>query len=132
MESKAAPAEDKDEADDLANLLGGLGVATGAKCEVCFIQYAFQHDLGLIDRLADPAARHCDECAALARRARERSAAEGADGLPPSSAKIRMLLKLISETDERSGGKEKTIVFSQVCVLGFCAAKCLRISSRLS
>ena len=38
LESKAAPAEEKDEADDLANLLGGLGVAGGAKCEVCFIQ----------------------------------------------------------------------------------------------
>lgn len=31
----------------------------------------------------------------------------------PSSAKIRMILKLLKEVDERSQGEEKTIVFSQ-------------------
>ena len=33
--------------------------------------------------------------------------------MPDYSAKIRMLLKLVSEVEERSGRKEKTIVFSQ-------------------
>lgn len=33
--------------------------------------------------------------------------------LPPSSAKIRMILKLLGEIDERSQKKQKTIVFSQ-------------------
>lgn len=31
----------------------------------------------------------------------------------PSSAKIRMILKLLKEVDERSQGEEKTIIFSQ-------------------
>jgi ERCC4-related helicase len=31
----------------------------------------------------------------------------------PSSAKIRMILNLLKEVDERSQGEEKTIVFSQ-------------------
>ncbi|GMK57535.1 hypothetical protein CspeluHIS016_0403690 [Cutaneotrichosporon spelunceum] len=38
---------------------------------------------------------------------------KGLTGLPPSSAKIRMILKLLAEIDERSAKKEKTIVFSQ-------------------
>lgn len=42
---------------------------------------------------------------------RQSGASENA--LPPTSAKIRMLLKLLSEIDEKSGNKEKTIVFSQ-------------------
>lgn len=33
--------------------------------------------------------------------------------LPPSSAKIRMILQILGEVDERSAKKQKTIVFSQ-------------------
>ena len=35
------------------------------------------------------------------------------EGARPSSAKIRMILKLLREVDERSQGQEKTIIFSQ-------------------
>jgi hypothetical protein len=56
----------------------------------------------------------CDECDAVARKARGISEDTG---LPPSSAKIRMLLKLLRDIDQRSGSKEKTIVFSQVRAL---------------
>jgi SNF2 family DNA or RNA helicase len=31
----------------------------------------------------------------------------------PSSAKIRMILKLLNDVDQRSQGDEKTIIFSQ-------------------
>lgn len=50
---------------------------------------------------------HCVDCVSLAQQARR--AREGR----PSSAKIRMILQLLEEVDERSGGEEKTIIFSQ-------------------
>ncbi|OCF42130.1 hypothetical protein I317_04101 [Kwoniella heveanensis CBS 569] len=92
--------EAPDQADELADLLGGLGVASGKTCQMCFV------------KLQDPSATHCDACADIARQAEQKSQ-EADDGLPPTSAKIRMLLKLLAEIDERSGSKEKTIVFSQ-------------------
>jgi SNF2 family DNA or RNA helicase len=55
---------------------------------------------------------HCAECSQLAQRARGESA-DTESGLPPTSAKIRMLIKLLQDVEERSGKKEKTIVFSQ-------------------
>ncbi|WVF70244.1 hypothetical protein IAT40_005033 [Kwoniella sp. CBS 6097] len=92
--------EAPDQADELADLLGGLDVASGKTCQMCFV------------KLQDPSATHCEACADIARQAEQKS--KGADdGLPPTSAKIRMLLKLLSEIDERSASKEKTIVFSQ-------------------
>ncbi|WVQ82473.1 hypothetical protein IAT38_004602 [Cryptococcus sp. DSM 104549] len=91
----------KDDADDLADLLGGLGVAKGKTCQMCFI------------KLQDPAADHCPACAELAARQARRQSTASDNGLPPTSAKIRMLLKLLSEVEERSGKTEKTIVFSQ-------------------
>ena len=63
-------------------------------------------------RLDDQTAKHCDSCMEIARQARARSV-DGDDGLPPASAKIRMLLKLLKDVEERSVKKEKTIVFSQ-------------------
>lgn len=50
---------------------------------------------------------HCIDCAPLALKARSGGEAR------PSSAKIRMILKVLRETDERSQGQEKTIIFSQ-------------------
>lgn len=52
----------------------------------------------------------CPECNEIAVKAK------GGDCdpvLPPSSAKIRKLLELLSDIDERSDSTEKTIVFSQ-------------------
>ncbi|WVQ77121.1 hypothetical protein IAR50_006804 [Cryptococcus sp. DSM 104548] len=94
--AKAAPV--KDEADELADLLGGLGVAKGKTCAICFV------------KLQDQSTTHCAECAGLTERV---SARDKSSSLPPDSAKIRTLLKLLSEIDEKSGGQEKTIVFSQ-------------------
>lgn len=49
---------------------------------------------------------HCVDCAPLALEVRQ------AEKTQPSSAKIRMILKLLGEIDERSS-EEKTIIFSQ-------------------
>lgn len=50
---------------------------------------------------------HCIDCAPMALKVRR-----GEDARP-SSAKIRMILKVLREIDERSEGQEKTIIFSQ-------------------
>ncbi|KAK4687668.1 hypothetical protein P7C73_g2453, partial [Tremellales sp. Uapishka_1] len=91
--------DERDEGDELADMLGGLGVAGGKKCQVCFIE------------LENPTASHCTDCEDLARRARATSMESS--GLPPDSAKIRMLLKLLNDIEERSKSTEKSIVFSQ-------------------
>lgn len=98
--SSISAAPEKDEADELADLLGGLGVAKGKTCQMCFV------------KLDDSSSQHCDACEKIAQRVRRQSGASE-NALPPTSAKIRMLLKLLSEIDEKSGNKEKTIVFSQ-------------------
>jgi hypothetical protein len=69
-----------------------------------------EYPLGYPGSLADDV-EACEECASLARKARGMSEDTG---LPPSSAKIRMLLKLLRDIEDRSKSREKTIVFSQV------------------
>nr|XP_019049476.1 hypothetical protein I302_03265 [Kwoniella bestiolae CBS 10118]OCF28406.1 hypothetical protein I302_03265 [Kwoniella bestiolae CBS 10118] len=94
--------EAADQADELADLLGELGVGSGKTCQLCFV------------KLQDQSSTHCEPCEDIVKQAESKSqSSEGEGALPPTSAKIRMLLKLLSEVDERSGNKEKTIVFSQ-------------------
>jgi SNF2 family DNA or RNA helicase len=50
---------------------------------------------------------HCQGCIPLAKEAQR------AERERPSSAKIRMILQLLKEIDERSKNEEKTIIFSQ-------------------
>ena len=50
---------------------------------------------------------YCQACVPLAIKAKE------AECERPKSAKVRMVLKLLNQVDERSGSEEKTIVFSQ-------------------
>ncbi|KAJ9105493.1 hypothetical protein QFC21_001864 [Naganishia friedmannii] len=103
IDIRPAPKDDEQEADDLALLLGGIGLEGGkqAKCDMCF------------SPLFDSKQRHCSDCEPIARKARAQSEDYDSSGLPPSSAKIRMMMKLLQSTDTRSGGKEKTIIFSQ-------------------
>lgn len=61
------------------------------------------------DRIEPGLEKHCAECLKLSQKA----AAKVDSDMPDSSSKIRMLLKLINDTEVRSGKKEKTIVFSQ-------------------
>lgn len=65
----------------------------------------------LTDRLEDQEADQCLECVTIAGKAQAKKR-KGTD-LPPSSAKIRMMMQLLLAVQERSEGKEKTIVFSQ-------------------
>lgn len=50
---------------------------------------------------------YCLDCVELAQRAKE------AERERPTSAKIRMILKLLGDIENSSDGQEKTIIFSQ-------------------
>lgn len=94
----------------MADLLGGLGVDKAKKCEICFTRWIrdWSHPNS---RLSPSEDAKCAECIQLAKKAAEKGATS--DHMPDDSAKIRMLLQLITKVEERSGKKEKTIVFSQ-------------------
>lgn len=82
--------------DDLIAAFEKLGVARS--CHMCQIELTSSNSSD------KHKSKHCDTCLPLALQA------EAQDG---SSAKIREILKLLKETDERSDGEEKTIIFSQ-------------------
>lgn len=108
--------------DDLAAAFGALNVAT-RKCQVCMQEYVsscvafyspyepvlntsfFPRSIDSRNMTAGEA--YCIDCAPLAIQAKME------DDDRNSSAKIRMILKLLREIDERSDGEEKTIIFSQ-------------------
>ncbi|KAI6126880.1 SNF2 family N-terminal domain-containing protein [Pisolithus sp. B1] len=94
--------DDDDDVDGLDELFGQMGVSNGKKCQLC--------------QTALPAGKHsthCDACASLAVTSGQKSSSSKDPKLPPDSAKIRKLLEILKEIDERSGGEEKTIIFSQ-------------------
>ncbi|KAI6041557.1 SNF2 family N-terminal domain-containing protein [Pisolithus marmoratus] len=97
------PAKDDDDGvDGLDEIFGQMGVSSGKKCQLC--------------QAALPAGQdsvHCDACASLAVTSGPKSTNLKDPSLPPDSAKIRKLLEILKEIDERSGGEEKTIIFSQ-------------------
>ncbi|KAJ7749566.1 SNF2 family DNA-dependent ATPase [Mycena maculata] len=84
--------------DDLAAAFGALNVAT-RKCQVCMLEMDARNMV--------EGESYCIDCAPLAMQAKMEDAERN------SSAKIRMILKLLREIDERSDGEEKTIIFSQ-------------------
>jgi len=88
--------EDSDEADELADLFGGLGVAKALKCTIC----SSDLEKGVKDFCSDG-------CRSIARRAREASV-EGTD-TPPSSAKIREIRRILKDVRAKGEGEEKTI-----------------------
>lgn len=53
--------------------------------------------------------KYCNDCDLIARR----KSISPSSSLPPDSAKIRKILEILDDVDERSDGVEKTIIFSQ-------------------
>ncbi|KAF8635554.1 hypothetical protein AX15_000207 [Amanita polypyramis BW_CC] len=90
---------DKDgDADDLVAAFDQLGVTK--KCQVCMTE------LSPSNAAEGEWSDHCIDCVPLAMRAQEE-----AEGRLPSSAKIRKILEILRDVQER--GPEKTIIFSQ-------------------
>ncbi|KAJ7286231.1 SNF2 family DNA-dependent ATPase [Mycena rebaudengoi] len=88
-----------DDGDDLVAAFGALNVVR--KCQVCMAELNPQNiGSGEYDN-------HCVDCVPLAMQAKMQAEDR------PASAKIRMILKLLREIDDRSDGEEKTIIFSQ-------------------
>jgi SNF2 family DNA or RNA helicase len=94
------------------------------RCDVCRTEYISQFILFMmccltvVHRLdrnnkSSASTTRCQECdAQLAAEKRRKSGRVGSN-LPPSSAKIRKIMEILEAIDERSDGKEKTIIFSQ-------------------
>ncbi|CCO36820.1 putative ATP-dependent helicase C582.10c [Rhizoctonia solani AG-1 IB] len=103
VESRPAKKDDEEE-DELADLFQKMGVDKRVlTCTICQTELPADAD----DE------KYCEECATnLVAQSRRKSLATKS-GLPPSSAKIRKMIELLEEIEERSEGEDKTIVFSQ-------------------
>ncbi|KAJ7632980.1 SNF2 family N-terminal domain-containing protein [Roridomyces roridus] len=84
--------------DDLAAAFGSLNVNT-RKCQMCMLEITPGN---MVEGQG-----YCIDCAPLAIQSKEEGSGR------TSSAKLRMILKLLRDIDERSEGEEKTIIFSQ-------------------
>lgn len=62
---------------------------------------------------SDSESKYCNDCEELANKARRKSLVAGGVALPPSSAKIREITRIMNEITNRSDSEEKTIIFSQ-------------------
>lgn len=105
IEPREAKNDDEDD-DDLAKAFGAMNVTNRPKCQMC------RTDLDS-SNMSDEDGSYCIACADLARKARRKSTVTGPLGLPQDSAKIRKIVELLREIDDRSDGTEKTIIFSQ-------------------
>ncbi|KDQ12526.1 hypothetical protein BOTBODRAFT_112769 [Botryobasidium botryosum FD-172 SS1] len=107
MKPAAKDEDEGKEADELADLFGKLGVDSEiAKCNICQIE---------LER--GTTSQYCTDCELqVAIQARRKSIVSSNSDLPPSSAKIRKMLEILSTIEERTEddeAPEKTIIFSQ-------------------
>jgi SNF2 family DNA or RNA helicase len=117
VESQASKKGSETDANDLLAAFSQMGI-TG-KCQMCtmeFVHFKFKILGGVLtpfDSIGPHNAGegkwsgHCEACIPLAKQA------QLAESEHPSSAKIRMILKLLKDIDKRSESTEKTIIFSQ-------------------
>lgn len=105
----SAAKEDKDIADELADLFGDLGVAKAVpKCTIC--SAALPSSTSDDGEVKSYSGDFCStECEKVSRRARRMSAEVEEGGSAPSSAKIRKILKILSKIQTKGKGVEKTI-----------------------
>ncbi|KAF8960935.1 SNF2 family N-terminal domain-containing protein [Flammula alnicola] len=97
--AKGKDDKDADPDDDLIAAFGQMGVTR--KCQMC------TSELRRDNTGEGEWNTHCRDCVPLAIQAKR------AERDRPSSAKIRMVLKLLKQIDARSNREEKTIIFSQ-------------------
>ncbi|KAH9830624.1 SNF2 family N-terminal domain-containing protein [Rhodofomes roseus] len=101
VDPKASKSQDgDDDADDLADQLAGMGLASVKRCQLC------QTELQPSNTAENGT---CKDCIAVVANAKRRADHD----LPPDSSKIRKIMDILQEIDERSEGQEKTIIFSQ-------------------
>ncbi|KAH0578535.1 hypothetical protein H2248_003684 [Termitomyces sp. 'cryptogamus'] len=99
LDPKAKRSADDDDTDILVGAFSQLGVTR--KCRVCTTE------LNSRNAAPDEPEHLCLDCVPFAQQAKQ------AEKTRPTSAKIRMILKLLADVKERSRGEEKTIIFSQ-------------------
>ncbi|KAF7762156.1 hypothetical protein Agabi119p4_8749 [Agaricus bisporus var. burnettii] len=99
VESQASRKGSEADANDLLAAFSQMGITR--KCQMCTM------DIGPHIAGEGKWSNHCKTCIPLAEQA------QLVENEHPSSAKIRMILKLLNDIDERSQSTEKTIIFSQ-------------------
>ncbi|KAK7460971.1 hypothetical protein VKT23_008899 [Stygiomarasmius scandens] len=95
----AKKASDDVDGDDLVAAFGNLGVTR--KCSMCTTELTSRNSSN------SQVENHCDDCSVFAVKARQQSVGR------PDSAKIRKILELLRQINERSENADKTIIFSQ-------------------
>ncbi|THH29503.1 hypothetical protein EUX98_g4700 [Antrodiella citrinella] len=101
VDPKAAKDNNDDLTDDLADMLGGLGLSGAKHCQVCQVELKASNK---------GEGENCIDCDDIVRKSRRKSTTSS--DLPPDSAKTRKVMSILSEIAQKEGG-EKTIIFSQ-------------------
>ncbi|KAI0795563.1 SNF2 family N-terminal domain-containing protein [Abortiporus biennis] len=104
VELKAAKDNDED-ADELADLLGGLGLSSATKrCQLC---------QNVLNSSNTGEGENCKDCDELIAKSKRKSLVAQDSNLPPDSAKTRKIIEILNDIDDRSDAEDKTIIFSQ-------------------
>lgn len=121
VDPQAAKGKDLDDADDLADAFGQMGVSSEKRCQMCQTRWVVtilreeRNGLLVIESLTPQnsaeSSQHCDDCAVLAAKSMRKSLAAGSN-LPEHSAKTKKILEIL-DTIRENDGEEKTIIFSQ-------------------
>lgn len=105
VEPKGGNSQGDDDADELADMLGGLGLSQTKRCQFC------QTELTSSNK---GSGENCDDCEDVVKKSRRKSLVGGPNhDLPIDSAKTRKIMELLADIDKRSESEEKTIIFSQ-------------------
>jgi SNF2 family DNA or RNA helicase len=103
--------EEDDDEKELTKALDSLNLAAASKCQLCFVEYvAFPFFFvkvitQVVPSLSNPKDTHCTSCQAIV--------SKDSDISEIDSAKLRKIVELVDGVEERSGGTEKIIIFSQ-------------------
>ncbi|RXW23200.1 hypothetical protein EST38_g2656 [Candolleomyces aberdarensis] len=105
IESTPAKSAEDPQDDDLIAAFGQLGVSR--KCQMFLTLVILVYSIDDNNSGLGEWKNHCTSCVPLAKEAKM------AELERPTSAKIRMVLKILRDIDEKSNSEEKTIIFSQ-------------------
>jgi len=105
--------EEDDDGKDLAKALGSLNLGASSSCQLCFAEWVGLPALKVMTdttpRLEDPKDTHCSSCQVVV--------AKNVDTSESDSAKIRKIIELVDDIEERGNKTEKIIIFSQFTMM---------------
>ena len=105
--------EEDDDGKDLAKALGSLNLGAASSCQLCFAEWVRFSTFGVMadatPRLDDPKDTYCSSCQVVV--------AKNVDNSDSDSAKIRKIIELVDDIEQRSNKTEKIIIFSQFTMM---------------